>query len=115
MAPQNLVDFPQMWGMTISKPTFAPSTPCTIHLHFECLEIGPNDSTRVRPLKGLLGRARVKIFIVAYDRFWSQLSGFSSNLTGHHETKTSKRIWSRRKKYSTFISNLARLTIVVQP
>jgi hypothetical protein len=29
--------------MTISKPTFTPSTPCTIY--FECLESGPNDST----------------------------------------------------------------------
>ena len=86
--------------MTISKPTFAPSTPCTIH--FECLESGPNDSTRVCRLTGILRRARVKIFILAYRSFWFQLSGFSSNLTGHHETKTVKPIWSCRSKYSNF-------------
>ena len=34
--------------------------------------------------------------------FWSQLSEFSSNLTGHHETKTAKRIWSCKSKYSNF-------------
>jgi hypothetical protein len=65
--------------MTISKPTFGPSTPCT--MHFECLESGPNDSTRVRRLTGILRRALVKIFILAYGSFWVQLSGFSSNLT----------------------------------
>ena len=60
MAPPNLVDFPKMWEMTISKPTFLPSTPCTTH--FECLESGTNDSTRVRRLTGILRRARVEIF-----------------------------------------------------
>ena len=60
MAPPNLVDFPKMWEMTISKPTFLPSKPCTTH--FECLESGPNDSTRVRRLTGILRRARVEIF-----------------------------------------------------
>ena len=45
MAVPNLVNFPKLWDMTISKATFAPSTPCTIH--FEGLESGPNDSTRV--------------------------------------------------------------------
>ena len=34
--------------------------------------------------------------------FWFQLSGFSSNLTRHHETKTAKPIWSSRSKYSNF-------------
>jgi hypothetical protein len=92
--------FQKMWGMTISKPTFAPSTPCTIH--FECLERGSNDSTRVRRLTNILRRARVKIFILAYGSFWSQLSGFSSHLTGHHETKTVKRMWGGRSKYSNF-------------
>jgi hypothetical protein len=86
--------------MTISTPTFAPSTPCTIH--FECLESGPNDSTQVRRLTGILRRARVKIFILAYGSFWLQLPGFSSNLTGHHETKIAKPIWSSRSKYSNF-------------
>jgi hypothetical protein len=33
-----------------------------------CLESGPNDSTRVRRLTGILRRARVKIFILAYGR-----------------------------------------------
>ena len=84
--------------MTISTPTFGSSTPCIIH--FECLESGPNDSTRVRRLTGVLRRARVKIFILAHGSFWFQLSKFSSNLTGHHETKTAKRIWSCRSKYS---------------
>ena len=100
MAPLNLVNFPKMREMTISKPTFSPSTPCTIH--FECLESGPNGSTRVRRLTGILRRARVKIFILAYASFWFQLSGFPSNLTGHHETKTAKRIWSRISKYLNF-------------
>ena len=61
MAPPNSVDFPKLREMTISKATFAPSKPCTIH--FECLESGPNDSTRVRRPAGidLLRRARVKI------------------------------------------------------
>ena len=100
MAPPNLVNFPKLREMTISKATFAPSTPCTIH--FECLESGPNDSTRVRRLTCILRRARVEIFIVVYVGFWLQLSEFSSNLTGHHETKTAKPIWSCRSKYSNF-------------
>jgi hypothetical protein len=100
MAPPNLVNFPKIREMTISKPSFPPSTPCTIH--FECMESGPNDSTRVRRLTGILRRARVKIFILAYGSFWFQLSGFSSNLTRHHETKTSKPIWRCRSKYSNF-------------
>ena len=82
----------KIWEMTISKATFAPSTPFTIHL--ECLESRPNDSTRVRRLASILRRARVTIFILAYGSFWLELSGFSSNLTGHHETKTAKPIWS---------------------
>ena len=86
--------------MTISTPTFGSSTPCIIH--FECLESGPNDSTRVRRLTGVLRRARVKIFILAYGSFLLQLSEFSSNLTVHHEIKTAKRIWSCRSKYSNF-------------
>ena len=100
MAPPNLVNLSSFFEMSISKSTFAPSTPCTIH--FECLESGPNDSTRVRRLTGILRRARVKIFILAYGSFWFQLSGFSSNLTGHHETKTAKPIWGYRSKYSNF-------------
>ena len=80
MAPPNLVNSPKLREMTISKPTFTPSTPCT--LHFEFLESGPNDSTRVRRLTGILRRARVKIFILAYVSFWLRLSGFSGNLTG---------------------------------
>jgi hypothetical protein len=100
MAPPNLVNFPKMWEMTISKPTYLPRTPCTTHC--ESLENGPNDSTRVRRLTCILRRARVEIFIVVYVGFWLQLSEFSSNLTGHHETKTAKRIWSCRSKYSNF-------------
>jgi hypothetical protein len=100
MDPPNLVNSPKLCEMTISKPTFAPSTSCTIH--FECLESGSNDSTRVRRLTGLLRRAHVQIFILANGSFWFQLSGFSSNLTGHHETKTAKPIWSCRSKYSNF-------------
>ena len=100
MAPPNLVNFSKLREMTISKATFAPSIPCTIH--FECLESGPNDSTRVRRLTGVLRRARVEIFILAYVSFWFQLSGFSSNLTGHYETKTAQPIWSCRSKYSNF-------------
>ena len=34
--------------------------------------------------------------------FWFQFSGFSSNLTRHHETKNAKPIWSCRSKYSSF-------------
>jgi hypothetical protein len=96
MAPLNLVNF-RGGGeleMTISKPTFAPSTPCT--KHFECLESGPNHSTQVRRLTGILRRAHVKIFILAYVGFWL------SRLTGHHETKIVKPIWSCRSKYSNF-------------
>jgi hypothetical protein len=100
MAPPYLVTFPKLREITIPKAIFTPSTPCTIH--FECLESGPNDSTRVRRLTGILRRARVRIFILAYGSFWFQLSGFSSNLTGHHETKTAKPIWSCKSKYSNF-------------
>ena len=100
MAPPNLVNSSKLREMTISKATFAPSIPCTIH--FECLESGPNDWTRVRRLTGVLRRARVEIFILAYVSFWFQLSGFSSNLTGHYETKTAQPIWSCRSKYSNF-------------
>ena len=100
MDPPNLVNITKNREMTISKATFAPSTPCTINS--ECLESGPNDSTRVRRLTGILRRARVKIFILAYGSFWFKLSEFSSNLTGHHETKTAKPIWGCRSKYSNF-------------
>ena len=89
--------------MTISKATFAPSTPCTIH--FESLESGPNDSTRVRRLAGILRRARVTIFILAYGSFWLELSGFSSNLTGHHETKLQNGYGAVDQNIETFMSN----------
>ena len=107
MAPPNLVNFPKLWEMTISTPTFGPSTPCIIH--FECLESGPNDSTRVRRLTGVLRRARVKIFILAYGSFWLQLSEFSSNLTGHHETKLQNGYGAVDQNIQTFISNLGYL------
>ena len=107
MAPPNLVNFPKLWEMTISTPTFGPSTPCIIH--FECLESGPNDSTRVRRLTGVLRRARVKIFILAYGSFWFQLSEFSSNLTGHHETKLQNGYGAVDQNIQTFISNLGYL------
>jgi hypothetical protein len=93
--------------MTISKPTFAPSTPCTIH--FECLESGPNDTARVRRLTGILRRARVKILILVYGSFWFQLSGFSSNSTGRHETKIVNRYGAADQNIQTFISNLGYL------
>ena len=67
MAPPHLVNFPKLGEITISKPTFEPSTQCTIH--FEFIESGPNNSTRVRRLTGILRRARVKIFILAYVSF----------------------------------------------
>jgi hypothetical protein len=103
MAQPNLVNLSSFLEMTISKAMFAPSTTRTIN--FECLESGPNDSARVRRLIGILRCARVKIFILnnlAYGSFWSQLSGFSSNLTGHHEIKTVEPIWSCRLKYLNF-------------
>ena len=59
--------YQKMREMTISKATFAPSTPCIIY--FECLQSGPNDSTRVRPLTGILRHARVKIFILVMGAF----------------------------------------------
>ena len=98
MAPPNVVNLSSFFEMTISKSTFGPSTPSTIH--FECLESGPNESDRVRRLTAILRRARVKIFFLAYWSFWFQLSWFSRNLTGHHETKTAKPIWSYKSKYS---------------
>ena len=76
----------QIWSISqncgkwlFQKTTFAPSAPCTIH--FECMESGPDDSTRVRRLTAidLLRRASVKIFMLAYGSFWLQLSRFSSN------------------------------------
>jgi hypothetical protein len=100
MAPPNLVNSRKMGEMTISKPKFAPSTPCTVY--FERLESCPNDSTRVRRLTDILRRTRVKIFILAYGSFWFQLSGFWSNLTGHNETRTAKPIWSCKSIYSNF-------------
>ena len=107
MAPPNLVNSPKMREMTISKPSFRPSTPCTIH--FECLESGPNDSTQVRPLTGIFRRARVEIFIVVYVSFWLQLSEFSSDLTGHHETKLQNGYGAVDKSIQTFMSNLGYL------
>ena len=100
MAPPNLVNFSKLREMSISKATFAPSILCTIH--FECMESGPNDSTRVRRLTGVLRRARIEIFILANVSFWLQLSELSSNLTGYYETKTVQPIWSCRSKYSNF-------------
>jgi hypothetical protein len=104
MSPPNLVNFPGgkcgKWLFQKRRRTKYPSTPCTIH--FEGLESGPNDSTRVRRLTGILRRAHLKIFIPANGSFWFQLRRFSSNLTGHHETKTAKPIWSCRSKYSNF-------------
>jgi hypothetical protein len=105
MAPPYLDTFPKLRKITISKATFTPSTPCI--LHFECLESGPNDSTRVRRLTGILRRARVKIFILAYiyGSFWFQLSEFSSNLTGHHETKSTNQYGATDQNIQTFIVN----------
>jgi hypothetical protein len=100
MAPPNLVNFPPRCGKRLfqnRRSHRVHHVPCT--MHFECLESVPNDSTRVRRLTGILRRARVKIFILAYGSFWAHFPGFSSNLTGHHETKTAKRIWSCRSKY----------------
>ena len=109
-APQDLANTPKIQEMNISKATFSPSTPCTIY--FECLESGPNDSTWVRRLTGILRGARIKIFIPAYGSFWFRLSEFSSNLTGHHETKTAKPISICRSKYSN-MSNLGHLCIIM--
>ena len=39
--------------------------------------------TRVRRIRTLLRRARVELIYPANASFWSQLSGFSRNLTGH--------------------------------
>ena len=94
MKSRNLITpSPNNAKITISK---VPSTPCTRKKHFECLESGANDSTRVRRLTDtallLLRRARVKMFILAYVSFWLQLSGFSTTLTRRHETKTVKPI-----------------------
>ena len=82
------------------KPTFAPIK--NFYVVKKELESGANDSTRVRRHTGIIRCARVEIFIVVYVSFWSQLSEFSCNLTGHHETKTAKRIWSCKSKYSNF-------------
>jgi hypothetical protein len=93
-----------------ARPTgfpFPPSTPCTIQ--FECLKSGPNDSTRVRRLTGIFRRACVEIFIVVYVRFWLQLSEFSSNLTGHHETKLQNGYGAVDQNIQTFMSNLGYL------
>ena len=46
-------------------------------IKFRALEMGLLFSARVRRLTGMLRRARVTIFIVAYGKFQSQLSGFS--------------------------------------
>jgi hypothetical protein len=101
MAPPNLINFPKMLEMNISKPTFAPIIFFYVFKK-EFFKSGAHDSTRVRRHTGIIRRARVKIFILANGSFWFQLSGFSSNLTGHHETKTAKPIWSCRSKYSNF-------------
>jgi hypothetical protein len=103
MALPNLVDFPELRGITISKATFAPSKPCTIH--FECLESGPNDSTRVRRFKGILRRARVKIFIVAYmGAFGSHFPEFRAIWLSTTKPKLQNHepICSPRSKYSNF-------------
>ena len=68
MTTPNLVNFPKIGEMTIAKATFAPSTRFTTHL--ERFESGPNDSTRICRLTGILRRARVKIFILANGSFW---------------------------------------------
>jgi hypothetical protein len=73
------------------------------------MESGPNDSTRVRRLTGIFRRARVEIFIVVYVRFWLQLSEFSSNLTGHHETKQQNGYGAVDQNIQTFMSNLGYL------
>jgi hypothetical protein len=77
--PTKFGQFPQMRKMTISKATFEPSTPCTIH--FECLESGPNDSTRVRRLTGILRRLYTAIKLMFVD---SQPS--NSSQSGHTDT-----------------------------
>jgi hypothetical protein len=72
------------------------------------------DSPKLREMtisKGIIRRARVRIFIIAYGSFWFQLSGISSNWTGHHETKSAKPIWSCRSKHSNLGYLLVWLTM----
>ena len=59
----------------MSKPPFdqKPTPP----INFWTLKMGLSCSARVRRLTGILRRAHVTIFIVAYGNFRSQLSGFS--------------------------------------
>ena len=99
MEPPNLVNLSSFFEMTI------------LYNKFWVSKSAPNDSARIRRLTGIFRSARVKIFIllVAYRSFWLQLSWFSSNLTGHHETKTAKPIWGCRSNIQTFISNLGYL------
>jgi hypothetical protein len=59
----------------MTKPPFAQK-PIQVII-FWTLKIGLSSSARVRPLKGILRRAHVTIFIVDYGDFQSQLSGFS--------------------------------------
>ena len=58
------------------KTTFRSKKP-TPPINFWTLEMGLSCSARVRRLLGILRRAHVMIFFVAYGNFRSQLSGFS--------------------------------------
>jgi hypothetical protein len=87
------------------------STPCTIH--FDCLQSGPNDSIRVRPLTGILRRARVKIFILnlAYglEAFGSNFPDFRAIWLGTTKPKLQNRYGAADQNIRTFISNLGYL------
>ena len=58
-----------------TKPPFVQKP--TPSINFWTLEMGLSCSARVRRLTGILRRAHVMIFFVAYGNFRSQLSGFS--------------------------------------
>jgi hypothetical protein len=105
----SIIDENTVWVTKFCHPRQRNSrrNPCTIH--FECLKkwskwLNSSSSTH----KYTSTRSCWNI----YPSLWELLVPtfrFSSNLTGHHETKTAKPVWRCRSKYSIFILNLGYL------
>ena len=68
-----------------------------------------NDSARVRRLTGILRRARVKIFILAYVSIRFQLSGFRAIWVGTTKPKLHNRYKAADQNIQTSISNPGKL------
>jgi hypothetical protein len=97
-----LVNFPKLWEMTISKPTFAPIK--KFYVVKKRVLSGANDSTRVRRHTGIIRRARVKIFISLMGAFGSNFPDFRAIWLGTTKPKLQNLYEATNQNIRTFTS-----------